>query len=121
MFGLNCKRNILYGFGENHLVRSRKKNQSPYAASTLSLSRSSGLTEKNLCRQGAQRSAGIRSTRATRELIPGTYTGEILCNSAFPQMAQCAYSMLRQGTWRARNRVSQVSHRQGKTPATPYK
>jgi hypothetical protein len=65
----------------------------PYSlcvAATLSLSRSNGRTEKNLCRQGSQRNAGTRSTRPISDAIPGTYSAEMRCNSKFPQIPQCA-------------------------------
>lgn len=59
-------------------------------AATLRSSRSNGRTEKNLCRQGSHRNAGIRSTRQKIDVVPGTYSAEIRCNARLPQIPQCA-------------------------------
>jgi len=46
--------------------------------------------EKNLFRQGAQRSAGMRKIRGMMDLTPETYSGAMRCNSKFPQILQRA-------------------------------
>lgn len=47
--------------------------------------------EKNLCRQGSQRSDGKPSNRPTVPIVPGTYSGEMRLSSRLPQIEQCAY------------------------------
>ena len=64
--------------------------QSLSVASALRPSRSTGLMEKNLFRQGAQRSAGMRKIRGMMDLTPETYSGAMRCNSKFPQILQRA-------------------------------
>src|SRR6266852_3015297 len=71
-----------YGFGTgSHLTG---------AGSALRSSLISGFTEKNLCRHGSHRNAGIRSTRKNIATIPGTCSAAIRCNSKLPQFLQCA-------------------------------
>jgi hypothetical protein len=45
-----------------------------------------GLNEKNLCRQGAQRTAGSFNHRPSADNDPPTFSGEILCSSRLPQI-----------------------------------
>lgn len=59
-------------------------------AASLLVSRRTGLTEKNLCRHGAQRSAGRPKIRPTIDTVPGTWCGEMRSSSRFPQIRQCA-------------------------------
>jgi hypothetical protein len=49
-----------------------------------------GRTEKNLCRQGSQRSAGNLRIRPKAAAAPGTYSAEMRCNFRLPQFAQWA-------------------------------
>ena len=60
------------------------------AVSALRSSLISGFTEKNLCRHGSHRNAGIRSARQNIAIIPGTCSAAIRCNSKLPQFLQCA-------------------------------
>ncbi len=60
------------------------------AASVLCSTLITGFTEKNLCRHGSHRSAGIRSARQNIAIIPGTCSAAIRCNSKLPQILQCA-------------------------------
>ncbi len=71
------------------------------AAAADGLSRRSGRTEKNLCRQGSQRSARIPSKRPTVEVTPVMRSAEMRCNSRLPQILQCAYKRVRNGSKRA--------------------
>jgi len=104
------------------LAQRERRSSSGYsfgAAATERSSRRSGRTEKNLCRQGAQRNAWIPSKRPTVEVTPVMRSAEIRCNSRLPQILQCACKKVRNGIKRARNRVVQVSHRQGRIPTKP--
>ena len=56
------------------------------AALIRGATRSTGLNEKNLCRHGSQRNAGMLNIRAKMENIPDTYPGEIFCSSILPQI-----------------------------------
>jgi hypothetical protein len=56
----------------------------------LRTSRSTGRNEKNLFRHGSQRNAGILNIRPNREVMPGTRSPEIRCNSTLPHILQCA-------------------------------
>jgi hypothetical protein len=64
-------------------------------------SRRNGLIEKNLWRQGSQRSAGSPKRRPTFAVTPGTCSAEMRCNSRLPQIPQCAYKNVRNGISRA--------------------
>ena len=91
----------------------------PHQPAVRAASRSSlriGRAEKNLCRQGSHRNAGIPSIRQSIEITPGTCSGAMRFTSVFPQISQCAYSMWLSGLGRARNRFSHVLHRHGRTP-----
>ncbi len=63
--------------------------------------RRSGRTEKNLCRQGSQRNAGIPRRRLTMDVAPVMRSAEMRCNSRLPQILQCAYKKVRNGIKRA--------------------
>ncbi len=70
--------------------RSSRGSGLLWPAAVDGLSRRSGRTEKNLCRQGSQRNARIPSKRLTAEAAPVMRSAEMRCNSRLPQILQCA-------------------------------
>ena len=81
-------------------LRCRESRYSFGAVATGCSSRCRGRTEKNLCRQGAQRNAWIPSKRPTVEVTPVMRSAEMRCNSKLPQIPQCAYKSVRNGNKR---------------------
>src|SRR5260370_27899792 len=72
-------------------------DQSLCAGATGCSSCRSGRSEKNLCQQGSQRSAGSPKIRPSVPVTPCIRSGEMLCNAKLPQISQCAYRMARNG------------------------